>query len=158
MLQKITVIGSGQMVRQIAMVSALHGYTVALNDSVAAALAVTKSWTKDYLEGRVAKGRLTREETDAVARRIVFEEELSAAVRGSDLVIEAIIEQEEAKRRLFMQLSELTAENTLLATNSSFINSSVFAASSLSESACISGSSAITLSAIGLTRFNSRSE
>jgi len=127
MIKHVTIIGAGRMGRQIAMNTAIHGYDVTLNDSVAPVLQDAAQWAGEYLDGRVAKGRMTREQTDATQARLHFVGELTAAVSNADLVIEAVVEVEEIKRDLLSSISQLVRDDTIIATNSSFMASSLFA-------------------------------
>lgn len=123
-MQKIAVIGAGAMGRQIAVQCALHGVNVMLNDSMAASLTAAEKFARDYLDGRVAKGRITGEQRQAALARLHFAPELAAAARDADLVIEAIIEQFEPKAALFRDLDRLCPPDAILATNSSNIRGS----------------------------------
>lgn len=127
MIKNVVVIGAGRMGRQIAMNTAIHGYQVVLHDSAQSVLQDAAAWAEDYLAGRVAKGRMTQEQTDQIKGRLSFCEGLEQAVACADLVIEAVVEVEEIKRDLLRRVSDLVREDTIIATNSSFMVSSVFA-------------------------------
>ena len=73
------------------------------------------------------KRKATKEAAAAALARITYTQSLTKAVTGSDLVIEAIIEEEDVKRKLFEEVSANAPADTLITTNSSFIPSSVFA-------------------------------
>lgn len=126
-LRQVCVVGAGVMGRQIALVAALHGYEVRLNDAAAPALDDAAAWCETYLEERVAKGRLDRDAANAALARLHPEGDLAAACGGSQLVIEAIVEDVQKKREIFGKLSALTGGDTVLATNSSYMVSSLFA-------------------------------
>lgn len=123
-IKQVAVVGAGAMGRQIALNCAIHGYSTALTDSVPAALESTAAWKQEYLEGRVAKGRMTREQADAAGARLQLVADLAQAVGSADLVIEAVIEKLDVKRQLFAELDRLTPPHAILATNSSTIVSS----------------------------------
>lgn len=125
-VHEIAVIGSGTMGSQIAMVCALSGYPVTLQDVSEESLAKAKDFLQQQMDKRVKKGRYTAEETDAAFSRILFTSSL-ADVRDADLVIEAIVEKLDVKRELFRQLDDLTQPHAILATNSSTIVSSKLA-------------------------------
>ncbi|MDW8742401.1 3-hydroxyacyl-CoA dehydrogenase family protein [Streptococcus suis] len=125
-IKRVAVIGSGLMGRQIALNSALYGYTVFLNDKNEEALEKAKEWTVDYLNGRIAKGKLTQEHIDDVNKVLFFEPDIKLAVEDVDLVIEAIIEDRQIKFDFFKEVTELVKPGTILATNSSFMVSSLF--------------------------------
>ena len=127
MIKNVAIIGAGRMGRQIAMNTAIYGYQVILNDSVQPVLQDASKWAEDYLAGRIAKGRMTLEETEQIKSRLAFIETLEDAVSNADLVIEAVVEVQEIKRDLLHRVSQLTREDTIIATNSSFMASSLFA-------------------------------
>ncbi|WP_203289981.1 3-hydroxyacyl-CoA dehydrogenase family protein [Metabacillus sp. cB07] len=135
-IHEIAVIGSGTMGSQIAMVCALSGYPVTLQDVSGESLAKAKDFLHQQMDKRVKKGRYTAEETDAAFSRILFTSNL-ADVRDADLVIEAIVEKLDVKRELFRQLDKITQPHAILATNSSTIVSSKLAdATSHPEKVC----------------------
>lgn len=126
-MKKCAVIGGGAMGRQIALNTAIHGYEVAVCESFPAALASLESWKEEYLAGRVAKGRMTEEQVAAIKARFSVTDDLEAACKDADIVIEAIIEDKQAKMDLLGKVSKLTRPDTVIATNSSFMVSSTFA-------------------------------
>lgn len=120
-MEKISVIGAGAMGRQIALQTALSGYSVTLTDSNAEALDKAREFSKEYLAGRVAKGKLTPEKKQGTLENLTFEVDLAASVRGAGIVIESIIEKRDAKLAVFRELDRLCETDTILATNSSNI-------------------------------------
>ncbi len=125
-LKKLCVAGSGTMGRQIALCAAIHGVDTYLFDVSAAALENADSWVDEYLAGRVAKGRMTQEETTAARQKIHMEASLANAVKDAQLVIEAIVERQDIKESFFREVSGLVSKDTVLATNSSYLVSSLF--------------------------------
>lgn len=125
-LKKLCVAGSGTMGRQIALCAAIHGIETYLYDVSEVALENADSWVNEYLAGRVAKGRMTQEETDAARKRMHIEPSLKTAVGDAQLVIEAIIERQDIKEAFFREVSQLVDKDTVLATNSSYLVSSLF--------------------------------
>lgn len=126
-IKKVTVIGAGIMGKQIALNSAIYGYSVVLCDMSNEALKKAEEWKNEWLAGRVQKGKLKAEKVPEINSNIKFIIDIAEAVRDADLVIEAIVEKEEIKRELFKQLDTLTKPETILASNSSFIPSSLIA-------------------------------
>lgn len=126
-MKKCTVIGGGAMGRQIALNTAIHGYEVVVCESFPAALESLTSWKEDYLAGRVEKGRMTQEQVDAIKARFSVTDDLAAACEDTDIVIEAIIEDKQAKTELLGKVSKLVRPDTVIATNSSYMVSSTFA-------------------------------
>ncbi|MDR0880598.1 MAG: 3-hydroxyacyl-CoA dehydrogenase family protein [Clostridioides sp.] len=125
-VKKVCVVGCGQMGKQIALNSAKSGFEVYLTDSVPAAVANAIDWAKDYLDGRVKKGKMTEDEAKEAFSHYHVVYTLEEAAKDADLVIEAIIEDRAIKDEFFETLSGLVAEDTVIATNSSFMVSSLF--------------------------------
>ncbi|NMA68215.1 MAG: 3-hydroxybutyryl-CoA dehydrogenase [Desulfitobacterium sp.] len=117
-MEKIMVVGAGQMGSGIAQVAAQAGYKVILNDiKEEYAKGGIKNIEKN-LERSVQKGRLKAEEKDAILGNL----EISASLEDAsqvDLVIEAAVENMEIKGKIFRTLDEVCPEHTILATNTS---------------------------------------
>jgi len=126
-MKKCTVVGGGAMGRQIALNTAIHGYDVIVCESFPAARESLEAWKEDYLAGRIAKGRMTEEQVAAIKARFSVTDDLEVACKEADIVIEAIIEDKQAKTDLLGKVSKLTRPDTIIATNSSFMVSSTFA-------------------------------
>jgi 3-hydroxybutyryl-CoA dehydrogenase len=123
-VKQVAVIGAGAMGSQIAMVCALAGYKTAVCDAMPEAVKKAEAWAAKWLDERVAKGRLTAEQTAAARGKLTFASSLAAAAKTADFVIEAIIEEEDAKRTCFAELDRTCPPHAVLATNSSSILSS----------------------------------
>ncbi len=126
-INKIAVIGAGNMGHQIAMCAALSGFQVKCTDTNSDILNKAIKFADDYLQERVSKGKLTAEAALQARENLVFTPSVKAAVEDADLVIEAIIENLAIKRTLFAELDKLCPAHTILATNSSYIVSSKIA-------------------------------
>jgi len=126
-IKKICVIGAGNMGHQISLCAALAGYRVACQDISQEQLDKAADFAKNYLPGRVAKGKLTQEEADRALANLTFTQSLEEAAAEADFVIEAAVEKLEIKRKIFAELDRLTPPHAILATNSSFIVSSKIA-------------------------------
>lgn len=122
-IRNIGVVGAGAMGSQIAMVIALNGYNVTLQDVSADSLAKAKEILIKQMDKRVVKGKLTREQVEEAFSNLSFTTELQRLEQAS-IVIEAIIEKLEDKQELFEQLNKIVSATTILATNSSTIVSS----------------------------------
>jgi 3-hydroxybutyryl-CoA dehydrogenase len=125
-IKKVAVIGGGMMGRQIALGVAIYGFTAFVTDSSEDVRSQVKAWAADYMAGRVAKGRMTREKADEVMGRFSVTDTLEEAVAEADLVIEAIFENEDAKHEIFRQINQAAPKHAILATNSSAMVSSIF--------------------------------
>lgn len=121
-LKRVVVVGAGTMGSQIALQTALSGrYDVGLVDTIAAQLEKASGQNRKLLDRSVEKGRLTADRADAAFDRIQTSSDLKAAVRDADLVIEAVIEDFDAKRAVFESLGEHARKDAILASNSSTI-------------------------------------
>jgi 3-hydroxybutyryl-CoA dehydrogenase len=136
-INKIAVIGAGNMGHQIALCAALAGFQVKCTDTNSDILNKAIQFADNYLNERVSKNKLTKEAANQVRENIAFVPTIDEAAADADLVIEAIIEKLAIKRKLFAQLDKLCAAHTILATNSSYIVSSKIAdATSRPEKVC----------------------
>lgn len=128
-IERIAVIGAGNMGHQIAMLAAIRGFTVCCTDRDPDTLVSAEAFADTYLAERVEKGRLSADEAAAARSRVKFKKDLVSAVEDADYVIEAVIEVLDVKRALFAELDRLAPPHTILATNSSTIVSSLIAES-----------------------------
>jgi 3-hydroxybutyryl-CoA dehydrogenase len=126
-IKNIAIIGAGNMGHQIAMCAALSGFQVRCTDTNSDILDKAILFADNYLKERVLKGKLSPDEANQARENIVFTTNLKEAVADADLVIEAIIEKLDIKRKLFAQLDKICPAHTILATNSSYIISSKIA-------------------------------
>lgn len=120
-IRKVGVIGSGTMGNGIAQVFAQAGFDVELHDVSEAALDRARTSIEASLDRLVSKGRLTAEARDAALGRILFTPTLGE-LADADYVVEAILEQFDAKRTLFASLDVMTRDEVILASNTSSIS------------------------------------
>ena len=123
---KCAVIGGGTMGRQIGLNAAIHGYDTTISEPIPAVRENLLAWEESYLAGRIAKGKMTEEQVADIKARFRVTDDLAAAVKDVDVVIEAIIEDRAAKTAVLQQIGELAPENAVIGTNSSFMVSSLF--------------------------------
>ncbi|MGP3691665.1 3-hydroxyacyl-CoA dehydrogenase family protein [Streptomyces sp. IBSNAI002] len=139
---RVGVVGSGAMARGIAEVIAAGGRPTLLVARGAEQAERALTAIGDSLTRRVRRGRITPAEREAALARLETSHDL-AALGGCDLVVEAIVEDLEAKQALFGRLGEVCAPGTVLATTTS----------SLSVAACAEASGR-PADVIGLHFFN----
>jgi len=121
-LKRVTVVGAGTMGSQIALQTALSGrYDVTLVDTVKGQLARARAQNQKLVDRWVDKQRLSREQADRAMGLIDDEDDLGGAVAGADLVIEAVIENFDAKKAVFEDLGQHARKDAILASNSSTI-------------------------------------
>lgn len=126
-IKKICVVGGGLMGRQIALCAAIHGFDATVYDLKPEVLDAVAAWHKDYMAGRIAKGRMTEQQVAEANARFHLEPSLEKAVEGVDCVIECIVEIKEVKANFFRQLDAIIGEDVIVCTNSSYMVSSLFA-------------------------------
>ena len=127
-LIRIGVIGSGTMGSGIAQVAATSGCVVNLYDTNKEALAKSKSNLETTLSKLVEKGKIDTAEKNRISANISYVNALKD-LSYSDLVIEAIIENIDVKRKLFSDLENYVAPDTILASNTSSLSIASIAAS-----------------------------
>ncbi|OMH31600.1 3-hydroxyacyl-CoA dehydrogenase [Tersicoccus sp. Bi-70] len=115
------------MGRQIGMAAAVAGFTTTVRDVDPGAVTAAETDMRGWLDGRVAKGRLSAEQAADAGGRIRFTTELEEPAAHADLVIEAATEKLDVKRAIFTDLDRLTPDHAILATNSSTLGSSAVA-------------------------------
>ncbi|MER2171003.1 3-hydroxybutyryl-CoA dehydrogenase [Psychrobacillus psychrodurans] len=117
-IQKVLVIGAGQMGSGIAQVCAQAGFDVKLNDREQQFYDRGIQTITKNLSRTVEKGRMTEDEKQSVLNKITMSLSIEDA-NDVDLVIEAAVENMEIKQSIFKQLDEIAPAHTILATNTS---------------------------------------
>jgi 3-hydroxybutyryl-CoA dehydrogenase len=120
MIQTICVAGAGTMGSGIALAAAQNGYNVTLFDTNEKVLENAKSNINKNLSFLVEKNKITPQEKDQAYQRIVFSAEVNDC--KAELVIEAIIEKEEAKVSLFEKLGTINDASCIFASNTSSLS------------------------------------
>jgi 3-hydroxybutyryl-CoA dehydrogenase len=117
--ETVCVCGAGTMGSGIAQVCAMSGFPTLLFDVNAAMLERAEAGIGKNLQALVAKGRMSKTDSDRAGERLRFTTDLHECV--SDIVIEAIIEREEEKVKLFNELLRIHPD-TILASNTSSLS------------------------------------
>jgi 3-hydroxybutyryl-CoA dehydrogenase len=120
-IRTIGVIGGGQMGGGIAHVAAASGCTVLLVDVADSFLARARSAIEKNLDREVARGKRTAEDKAEALGRLTTTTDLGA-LSAADAVIEAIVENEDAKKQLLEKLRTICGPETILASNTSSIS------------------------------------
>jgi 3-hydroxybutyryl-CoA dehydrogenase len=126
-MDKICICGSGTMGSGIAQVSAIAGFPTILLDTEEAAISKAKTRIANDLEMMATKGKIPKERIEKINRLIYFTSSISEC--KADIIIEAIIENPEAKSILFNKLSQINSPETILASNTSSLSISSLAKS-----------------------------
>lgn len=127
MFEKVAVVGTGVMGQGIAEVMCLAGSTVLLHDAREGAAASAVARIGDSLQRRVARGRISAEDRETALARLHPVSSLSELADAS-LVVEAIVEDLDAKRSLMRELEAVVAPDCILASNTSSLSVTEIAA------------------------------
>ena len=117
----IGIVGAGQMGNGIAHVAAATGFDVLLSDLETRFLEKALGTIEKNFDREVAKGKRSPGEKEAALARLSTATELER-LSAADLVIEAIVEDEETKKDLFRRLDGICPKTTILASNTSSIS------------------------------------
>lgn len=117
-ISKVGVVGCGLMGSGIAEVAAKSGFDVRVREVNDDFLEAGRKRIRKSLDRAVEKEKLSAEDRDAAWDRLSFTTKVSD-LADRDIVIEAIVEELEAKNALFGALDELCGEGTIFASNTS---------------------------------------
>ena len=121
-IEKIVVIGAGTMGHGIAQVAAQAGYAVSLADVNDELTARGLSRIEENLKKGVERGKVTDAEMREALSRIRTTTNIQDAGSEAGLIVEAVIENLEAKRALFTELDRFCPAETILASNTSSLS------------------------------------
>src|ERR1700704_2286469 len=121
-LKRVLVVGAGTMGSQIALQTAMSGrFDVTLVDSAPGQLQRARAQNHKLVDRSVEKGRMTTQAAEEALARITDQDGLKTAAGPADLVIEAVIEDFDAKKSVFSALADSAKKGAILASNSSTI-------------------------------------
>jgi 3-hydroxybutyryl-CoA dehydrogenase len=120
-LNTIGIVGAGQMGAGIAQVAAQSGFNIVLNDVSEEMIVHGRQGIERSLDRMVQRGRLKLDERDRIVRRIEFSSNLED-LAATDFVIEAVVENEDAKIALFQKLDRICPPPVIFASNTSSIS------------------------------------
>jgi len=118
-IKRVAVVGAGLMGHGIAQAYAQEGYPVAISDSSASTISGVKSRIKTNLETLAQEEFIQQADIERILDRITVTGSLEKAVRDADFVTEAIIEDLDAKKKLFGEMESYCSSKTILASNTS---------------------------------------
>ena len=130
-IQRVTIIGTGNMGTGIAQTFARAGMPVTLHDSDAARLPRVEDVIRKDMEGLVSLNGLAPDVVGRALEQVRTAPSLETAVADADLVIEAVFENKELKQEVFRRLDAACPPSTILASNTSSLMPSTFAAATL---------------------------
>ena len=125
-IKKVAMIGAGQMGNQIAMQAAISGYDVVCYSRRQETVDHATEFAKGWFEKRVAKGKMDAEKAAEIQGRLKFTTSLKEASTDADMIIEAVADREDLKRKILKEVDSYAPEHAVYASNSSYIVSSRF--------------------------------
>jgi len=135
-MMKVGIIGSGTMGSGIAQVAATAGCQVNLFDANRAVLEKSKVFLEKVLIRLIEKGRIDTSEKNRIQSNINYVNSLEE-LSNSDLIIEAIIENLEIKKKVFSELEILVSDDCIIASNTSSLSIASIAASLKNPKRCV---------------------
>lgn len=126
-MMEIGIVGAGAMGSGIAQIAATAGHKVFLFDTKMEALRLSESKLKKVLARLVEKGRISEEKANDIAGNIHYVDGLSY-LENCGLIIEAIIENLDIKKKVFNKLEEIVSGTCILASNTSSLSIASIAA------------------------------
>lgn len=120
-VERVGVIGSGQMGGGIAQIAAQSGFATVVYDLDSAALGRCKALHDKLFARAVEKGKMTAEQVRDTQGRLTYSDRI-ADIHGSDIVIEAVVEKASVKKDIFKGLAGVVSDRTILASNTSSIS------------------------------------
>ena len=120
-ISRIGIIGAGQMGTGIAHVMALANYDVILNDVLPEHLMTAKTTISQNLDRQISANKISVDEASKAMSLVKTSIDLEA-VANTDLIIEAVNEEEELKRKVFLSIMPYLGEHTVLTSNTSSIS------------------------------------
>jgi 3-hydroxybutyryl-CoA dehydrogenase len=121
-IKKICVMGAGLMGNGIAQTCAQAGFEVAMRDIEDRFVDKGLNMIEKNLSRRLKKGKITQEQMDEILNRINGTTDLNEAARDADVIIEAIIENRDLKRKVYAELDEICKPECIFASNTSSIS------------------------------------
>ncbi|MFC4358957.1 3-hydroxyacyl-CoA dehydrogenase family protein [Halobium salinum] len=118
----VCVLGAGTMGHGIAQVSAMAGHEVRLRDVEEDLVEDGLAGIRENLDGGVERGKVTEAEREATLSRIAGTTDLERAAADADLVVEAVPEDAELKRRVLSEVAAVAPADAVLASNTSSLS------------------------------------
>tara|TARA_Y100001970_G_scaffold167734_2_gene205242 strand:- start:11518 stop:12450 length:933 start_codon:yes stop_codon:yes gene_type:complete len=118
-IRKVAVIGAGTMGSGIAQVCAQTGWETSLFDAFPESLERGIERIQEFWDRGISKGKTTSQQKEKWTSNLIATSEMSEAVEGSEIVIEAVPEKMELKKSIFEELGVMAPSNAVLATNTS---------------------------------------
>lgn len=121
-IEKIVVVGSGNMGSGIAQACATAGYQTTMVDTKQDFIEVGFQRITTPLEKRINEGKMKREDLDKLMSRLKGTTDLEAAAKDADLIIEAVFEEFKIKEQVFQRIAKVAKPTVIVATNTSSLS------------------------------------
>jgi len=115
-IKTVAMIGAGFMGGQISARAAIYGYETRVYDINSSALETCKNVTNFYIDGHFPENK---EEAEKAKKRMTFYQDVKECVRDADIIIEAVTENVEVKKKVFTEIEAASPLHAIIATNSS---------------------------------------
>ena len=122
MIENVAVVGAGLMGHALALVHALAGCEVRLQDVSGSALAAAPGLIRAALRTLVEADACSEADAARAEARVTYHEELATVVAGAELIVEAVVENAEVKRQVFAELDRLAGADAIIASNTSHLD------------------------------------
>lgn len=123
-IKQVMVVGGGIMGRGIAYAGALGGYNVTLTDISSNVLNNAKDEVDHCILTAINRGKIDEKQAMKIARNISYTTAIEQSAVMADFIIEAVPEDMELKKQIFIKLDKLTDYSVILATNTSTMSPS----------------------------------
>ena len=118
----VAIIGAGTMGHALALVHAIAGCDVRMQDVSADRLAQAPGLIAAALDTLIEAGSLPASARAGIVARIISTDDLATAVNGADLVVEAVVEDRDVKREVFAAIDAAAADHAVIASNTSHLD------------------------------------
>ena len=136
-IRKVCVIGMGTMGRQIGIVCARAGFETAMVEISRDQAEKGFQSIRAFLQGQEKKGKIDPETREKIMSRITAATDTRDAVKDADLVIEAVYEDIEIKKKTFQKMDEAAPEAAIFASNTSTLWIGEIASATRRRARCI---------------------
>ncbi|MEE9164303.1 MAG: 3-hydroxyacyl-CoA dehydrogenase NAD-binding domain-containing protein [Thermoplasmata archaeon] len=127
-MRRICVLGAGTMGAGIAQTCSVAGFSVSMRDLTEEFVEGGFQRMRAPLEKRVARGKMTQDEVEAILGRIEGFTSLEEALKQADVVLEAVFEDMEVKKELYAEVDRLSPTEAVFASNTSSLSITEMAA------------------------------
>ncbi len=121
-VRKVCVLGAGSMGSGIAQVCSQAGFQVSMRDIEQRFVDGGFRRIREPLMRRVEKGKMAEAEVDRIVKNVHGTTDLAEAVKGAQVVIEAVIEDMEAKKQVYREIDSLCPPGVIFASNTSSLS------------------------------------